>query len=240
MERKGCGQVAGVGVGFDIAMGVKTESLTLYVREHCHLCDEMQRALEPYCANRGIELQQVDVDSDPVLSARYGDTVPLLAVKDDEICRFQLDVQALLEHLGEVTDPAEDETGGKTSVYTRIYTIVRQIPPGQVATYGQIAKIEGTVTARMVGYAMSAVNEQHDVPWQRVINSQGRLSDRKGGGGFDHQRRCLEAEGVFFDHRGYVDFDQAGWSGPDPLWLERHQCFLAPAPRSKRRRYLGG
>ena len=217
-----------------------TEILTLYIRRHCHLCDEMQRALEPYCQNRGIGIMQVDVDQDPVLTALYSDAVPvLLAAGGAEICRYHLDVPRLLEHLGD-NGASADETPGESSAYARIYAIVRQIPQGRVATYGQIAKIEGRVTARMVGYAMSNLDAERDVPWQRVINSQGRLSDRKGGGGFDHQRRRLETEGVFFDAKGCIDFDQSGWPGPDPLWLERHQCFLAPPPRSKRRRFLGG
>ncbi len=219
---------------------MSTEILTLYVRRHCHLCDEMQRVLEPVCLNHRIGLRLVDVDQDPVLTARYSDAVPvLLAADGTEICRYQLDMPALLESLGDAGASGE-EAPGRDSAYARIYAIVGQIPPGRVATYGQIAKIEGRVTARMVGYAMSNLDARHDVPWQRVINSQGRLSDRKGGGGFDHQRRRLEAEGVFFDARGCVDFDQAGWPGPDPGWLERHQCFLTPPPRSKRRRFLGG
>jgi len=163
----------------------------------------------------------------------------LLGADGAEICRYQLDVRKLLEYLGDDGATGEDAPG-QASAYARIYAIVRQIPPGRVATYGQVAKIEGRVTARMVGYAMSNLDAQRDVPWQRVINSQGRLSDRKGGGGFDHQRRRLEAEGVFFDAKGCVNFDQIGWSGPDPVWLERHRCFLAPPPRSRRRHFLGG
>ncbi len=220
-------------------MTTESKILTLYVREHCHLCDEMRRALEPYCLNRQLELQLVDIDLDPVLMAQYTDAVPVLAAQGYEICRYRLDSQALLEHLGEA-DPSVNEPQSQASAYTRIYNIVSQIPPGQVATYGQVAKIEGRVTARMVGYAMSALDSKRDIPWQRVLNSQGRLSDRKGGGGFDHQRRRLEEEGVFFNAKGSVDFDQSGWSGPDPAWLEQNQCFLAPRPGTKKRRYLGG
>lgn len=214
-------------------------TLTLYTRRHCHLCDEMLRDLEPYCLNRGLGLLQVDVDEDPVLFAKYTDAVPVLAADGVELCRYRLNHKALLELLGETRPAPARESANRASAYARIYAIVRQIPRGRVATYGQIAKIEGHVTARMVGYAMSALQAEQEVPWQRVINSQGRLSDRKGGGGFDHQRRCLEAEGVFFDPRGCVDFDSVGWPGPDPAWLESNRCFVAPAPGAKRRRYLG-
>ena len=63
-----------------------------------------------------------------------------------------------------------------TPLYVRIYDLVRQIPPGKVATYGQIAGVVGGCTARMVGYAMAAVPEGLDVPWQRVINAKGKIS----------------------------------------------------------------
>jgi methylated-DNA-protein-cysteine methyltransferase related protein len=107
-------------------------------------------------------------------------------------------------------------------VYERIYAVVRQIPPGQVATYGQIAGIVGGCTARMAGYAMAALPFDTDVPWQRVINAQGKVSPRSGGQGGALQRQILEEEGVQFDSRDRVDFDQVGWPGPDWGWLEQH------------------
>src|SRR5262245_16911462 len=99
-------------------------------------------------------------------------------------------------------------------IYERIYMLVRQIPPGKVATYGQIARMVSGCTARMVGYAMSALGNETDVPWQRVINSQGKVSPRAGGSGAARQRQMLEAEGVHFDQQGQVDFEVVGWSGP--------------------------
>lgn len=107
-------------------------------------------------------------------------------------------------------------------VYERIYAVVRQIPPGKVATYGQIAGIVGNCTARMVGYAMAALPYHSEVPWQRVINSQGKVSARVGGNGSAEQRQWLEAEGVRFDQNDRVDFNQVGWLGPDWAWLEQH------------------
>ena len=107
-------------------------------------------------------------------------------------------------------------------VYERIYAVVRQIPSGQVATYGQIAGIVGGCTARMAGYAMAALPFDTDVPWQRVINAQGKVSPRSGGQGGALQRQLLEAEGVQFGATGKVDFDQVGWPGPDWDWLLRH------------------
>jgi methylated-DNA-protein-cysteine methyltransferase related protein len=114
-------------------------------------------------------------------------------------------------------------------IYERIYAIARQIPPGQVATYGQIAAIVGGCTARMVGYAMAALPYGTDVPWQRVINRQGKISLRAGGNGGALQRQLLEAEGVRFNPKtSSVDFNQVGWPGPDWEWLEQNGFNPAP------------
>ncbi len=91
-------------------------------------------------------------------------------------------------------------------VYQRILQIVRQIPRGQVATYGQIAWIEGTCTPRMVGYALAGLPEESDVPWQRVINARGCISTHG-----DEQRRLLEQEGILFDDDGRIDLQRYGW-----------------------------
>ena len=108
---------------------------------------------------------------------------------------------------------------GSERTYERVYAVVRQIPPGKVATYGQIAGIVDGCTARMVGYAMSALNAESDVPWQRVINAQGKISPRGGGDGLLRQRLLLEDEGVHFSQAGRVDFKQVRWDGPDLEWL---------------------
>lgn len=89
-------------------------------------------------------------------------------------------------------------------LYSRIYALVHRIPPGRVTTYGCIARQVGC-TARTVGFAMAVLPAGHDVPWQRVINSQGRVSPRRNGDGDLIQRLLLEAEGVRFDSRGRVD-----------------------------------
>lgn len=102
-------------------------------------------------------------------------------------------------------------------LYTRIYTVVRQIPPGKVATYGQVAEIVGDCTARMVGYAMAASPD--DVPWQRVINAQGKVSPRADNWGSEVQRLRLEEEGVVFDADHKVNFKEVRWPGPGLDWL---------------------
>ena len=95
--------------------------------------------------------------------------------------------------------------------HERIYAVVKRIPKGKVATYGQIARMVGRCTARMVGYAMAAVPEGSRVPWQRVINSQGMISARSNGDGVERQRAKLEKEGVKFDAKGRVGLLKFGW-----------------------------
>jgi methylated-DNA-protein-cysteine methyltransferase-like protein len=100
------------------------------------------------------------------------------------------------------------------SSYERIWTTVRRIPRGRVATYGQVAVVAGLPRrARLVGYALNALPEERSprVPWQRVINAQGRVSPRAWSGSEALQRKLLEREGVHFDARDRVDLDRFGW-----------------------------
>lgn len=95
----------------------------------------------------------------------------------------------------------------------KIYAVIRRIPPGKVATYGQVAALAGLPRrARMVGQALRSTPEGLDLPWQRVINAGGRISPR-GGIGWEegYQRHLLEEEGVVFDERGRIDLERFGW-----------------------------
>lgn len=96
------------------------------------------------------------------------------------------------------------------SLYQQIYATVRQIPPGRVSSYGRIAKIVGT-TARTVGFAMAALPNGSDVPWQRVVNHQGKISRRSDGDGDTLQRDLLELEGVLFISVDQVDLKTCLW-----------------------------
>ena len=102
-------------------------------------------------------------------------------------------------------------------LYQRIYDMVRRIPPGKVTTYGRIAELVGGCTARMVGYAMAALKRSTvpDVPWQRVINTRGKVSVHGDGFGNAIQRMKLEEEGVEFNAKDRIDFNRYGWPGPD-------------------------
>jgi len=96
------------------------------------------------------------------------------------------------------------------TLYQRIYEVVCRIPAGNVASYGRIARMVKT-GPRQVGYAMAALTSDQDVPWHRVINSKGELSLRKDGKADDLQRQLLTEEGVIFDAKGRISFDQYGW-----------------------------
>ena len=98
--------------------------------------------------------------------------------------------------------------------YEQVYALVRMIPQGQVATYGQIAGYIDRCTPRMVGYAMAATPQGKDIPWHRVINSQGMVSIRADGDRDVMQQLLLEAEGVVFDNHGKVNMSVVGWKGP--------------------------
>ncbi|MCS6843857.1 MAG: MGMT family protein [Caldilineales bacterium] len=104
-----------------------------------------------------------------------------------------------------------------SNFFEQVYEVVRKIPPGRVASYGQIAAILGHPrAARTVGWALASLPEhlEPEVPWQRVINSQGHISIRNLRHSAEEQRRLLEAEGVEFDAEGRVDWRRFGWEGP--------------------------
>ena len=195
--------------------------LTLFSRADCHLCDEMRSALDPYLARFSLDLECVDVDRNPELRHLHGARVPVLALDGEEVCHWFLDESAHLSRLEGGADPEHSELR-VASLYERIYALVAQLPAGRVATYGQLARIEGRCTARMVGYAMAAVPEGRALPWHRVVNGRGSVSERRGGGGTSQQEALLRADGLLFDTRGRLDLDRVAWEGPAWDWAERH------------------
>lgn len=104
------------------------------------------------------------------------------------------------------------------SLYEQIFQVVRQIPAGYVATYGQVARWAGYPGyARQVGYALYRLLDQDtDVPWQRVVNAKGEISySPLRYGSDDLQRVLLEAEGVEFNGQDQIDLDRFGWQGTE-------------------------
>ncbi len=95
--------------------------------------------------------------------------------------------------------------------YEKIYDIVRQIPYGNVATYGQIAALAGNSRwARVVGYALHVNPDPEHIPCYRVVNREGKLSEAFAFGGINEQKILLEKEGVVVKD-GKVDLEKYRW-----------------------------
>ena len=98
-----------------------------------------------------------------------------------------------------------------TTYRERVYEIVRTIPPGRVMTYGLIAEILGEgYTPRTVGYVMHGADTEN-VPWQRVINSQGACSTGRMTMPMNLQQNMLEGEGIVFSEKGKCDLNKYLW-----------------------------
>lgn len=124
----------------------------------------------------------------------------------------------------------------KQQFFEMVWEITRQIPAGKVASYGQIAafipapqgispEAYAVKRARWAGAAMREC--PGDVPWQRVLNAQGKISLPVGSRGALEQRRLLQAEGVIFHANGKVDRLNFDWPGPPRAWLLEHG-LIAP------------
>ncbi len=95
--------------------------------------------------------------------------------------------------------------------HARIYAVVKRIPRGRVATYGQVAELAGfSRQPRLVGYALNALTDDR-IPWHRVINARGRVSTRTERDCETIQRTLLEDEGVTFDASGRVALERLRW-----------------------------
>ncbi|MCA9501813.1 MAG: MGMT family protein [Myxococcales bacterium] len=103
-------------------------------------------------------------------------------------------------------------SAGSSRGWSPVYRVVRRVPEGRVATYGQVAALAGMPgAARQIGWALNALDESDDVPWHRVINARGEISGRGEREVEGLQRARLEAEGIVFDARGRVDLGRFGW-----------------------------
>ena len=99
------------------------------------------------------------------------------------------------------------------NTFERIYEVVRQIPYGNVATYGQIAQLAGNRRlARVVGYALHVNPDPDNIPCYRVVNRFGEVSDAFAFGGGNRQKELLTAEGIEFDGDGRVDLNRYQWN----------------------------
>ncbi len=114
----------------------------------------------------------------------------------------------------------QQEMKKTSSSYESIYEVVRCIPSGKVATYGQVAELAGLIgQARLVGYALYRVDmKSSDIPWQRVINAKGEVSLSPFRQGTDYvQRSLLEHEGIQFNANDKIDLKTYLWEPEVPL-----------------------
>jgi methylated-DNA-protein-cysteine methyltransferase-like protein len=101
-----------------------------------------------------------------------------------------------------------------SNTYARIYAVVKRIPRGCVATYGQVATLAGLDGhARQVGYALHNLPDGIDIPWHRVINARGEVSPRTTSDSHELQRMLLEEEDVEFSLDGRVALKKFRWKG---------------------------
>ena len=95
------------------------------------------------------------------------------------------------------------------NTFEKIYEVVKSIPEGKVATYGQVALLAGNPRwARVVGYALHVNPYPGIIPCHRVVNREGRVAPGFAFGGEDVQRQLLEAEGVVFEPNGRIDLEK--------------------------------
>ncbi|MDV6234128.1 MGMT family protein [Leptospira ellisii] len=112
------------------------------------------------------------------------------------------------------SDTKRKSAGEDVSFFREVYSVVKKIPKGKVSSYGRIAALLGKPrAARAVGYALNALSKDQEqkVPWQRVINSQGKISFRGDTGRSILQKKILEHEGIVFDSTETVDWKRFGW-----------------------------
>ena len=106
--------------------------------------------------------------------------------------------------------PAKDISLGQ-----RLKEVIKKVPKGKVATYGQIATLAGNPrAARQVVRILHSSSEKDKLPWHRIVNRQGRIA-LKPGYGYEIQRELLRQEGIRFGENDTIDFDRYLWS---PSW----------------------
>lgn len=106
------------------------------------------------------------------------------------------------------------------SSFDRIYEIVRRIPRGKVATYGQIARLAGNKRwSRVVGYALHVNPDPDGIPCYRVVNREGRVSEAFAFGGRNQQIDLLRADGIAVSDDGIVDLSRYQWEEGMYLFL---------------------
>ena len=124
---------------------------------------------------------------------------------------------AFITRFGYIIHTMSKQTG---NFYEQVYVVVRRIPRGKVTSYGRVAQMLGRPrAARAVGYALNALKDKHDqpgfakVPWQRVVNSQARISIVNREHGAQYQAELLREEGVVVSQDLRINLDIFLWDG---------------------------
>lgn len=98
-----------------------------------------------------------------------------------------------------------------STFHQRAVAVIKRIPKGRVATYGQVAAMAGNPrAARQITRVLNSSSKKERLPWQRVINREGRISLRPGEG-YEQQKGMLLDEGVRFDRDDRIDLARFGW-----------------------------
>lgn len=98
---------------------------------------------------------------------------------------------------------------------SEVIRLIKSIPRGKVATYGQIAYLTGLYpSVRRVVWILHSCSEKEGLPWHRVVNRKGKISLRPGAG-YEKQKELLEGEGVFFDDDDRIDLDRFLWEAEE-------------------------
>jgi len=93
-----------------------------------------------------------------------------------------------------------------------VWKLVRKIPKGRVASYGQLAAMLGHPRrARQVGFALHRTPEELVLPWHRVINARGKISFSEHSEEYLLQKAMLQAEEIVFEKDDRIDLDRFGW-----------------------------
>jgi len=108
---------------------------------------------------------------------------------------------------------AETENNNDANWYQNVWKVVSEIPPGHVLTYGEVARLSGNAGwARRVSQALRRAPRKMNLPWHRVINSQGKISFPEDSSGWVRQKAMLEDEGVVF-LKGKINLERFGYRG---------------------------
>ena len=109
---------------------------------------------------------------------------------------------------------------------TKVISTIQKIPAGQVATYKQIAALAGKPHgSRGVAWILHSCSKSHKLPWQRVLNAQGKISFPPGSAHFKRQRTLLQKEGVVFAENGKIDMTKFQWKKKPAVKKNRPKIF---------------